>query len=362
MKGCVALFLVLHGALHLIGAGQGFRLWTTSALERPIGPVLAGVWLLAAAGFFVFALSLWLWLDKAWLVGLVAIAVSQAAVFSSWSDAKWGSWANVLAAFIVVYLFFSEGPASLHRRYIQGVSELLSTSGGAPTLTEGDLHDLPAPVAQYIRRSGAVGRPRPSVFFVRLRGQIRGGSEDDWMEFTSTQVNRIEEPTRLFFMKAKKMGLPVDVFHRFTSGAATMHVRLLSLLPMASDSGPSLTRAETVTLFNDLCLFSPAALLSERVTWEQVGDREVVGRYSVGENAVSATLTFDESGDLKDFASPDRLMRTKDGSFVGRPWSTPISEYAEGSELRVMSRGEALWHGDEPFAYLRVQVIEHWVR
>jgi hypothetical protein len=67
------------------------------------------------------------------------------------------------------------------------------------------------------------------------------------MSFRAHQDNFVDEPARFFFMDARRGGLPVDVYHAFAGGAATMRVRILSLAQVVRAEGPDLTRAETVT-------------------------------------------------------------------------------------------------------------------
>ena len=85
--------------------------------------------------------------------------------------------------------------------------------------------------------------------------------EKDWFAFTSEQHNFIPEPTRLFFMKAKVKGLPTVGYHSYQDGKARMLIKLASLFPVVKIDGPEMFPTETVTFFNDLCLFAPAALM-----------------------------------------------------------------------------------------------------
>ena len=59
------------------------------------------------------------------------------------------------------------------------------------------------------------------------------------MPFTAEQHNFPPDGARFFLMRAKRGGLPVDVFHAFHDGAASMRVRLLSFLPVVNASGSS---------------------------------------------------------------------------------------------------------------------------
>jgi len=179
------------------------------------------------------------------------------------------------------------------------------------------------------------------------------------MPFTAEQINFVAEPARFFFMRARRGGMPVGVYHAYRSGAATMRVRLLSLFPLVHASGPEMRRAETVTVFNDMCVLAPGALIDPRIRWEERDDRTVRARFTVEPNTIGADLHFDERGDLVDFVSDDRLASLDNGEFERRRWSTPLSDYGTYGPLRAASRGEARWHVAEgDYAYIELELLE----
>jgi hypothetical protein len=87
------------------------------------------------------------------------------------------------------------------------------------------------------------------------------------MPFEAEQHNFTREPARLFMMRARRGGLPVDVLHVFASGEATMGARALSMFTVAAGGGPNFTRAETVTLLNDFRLLAPGTLADPAFRW-----------------------------------------------------------------------------------------------
>jgi hypothetical protein len=119
-------------------------------------------------------------------------------------------------------------------------------------------------------------------------------------------------------------------------------------------------RAETVTMFNDLCVLAPAALVDAPVAWETLDDHRVRGAFTNGEHTVTAELVFDDEHRLVDFVSDDRLRASPDGrSFTPQRWSTPISGYRVLGDRRVGATGEAHWHAPGPdgeFAYIELVV------
>jgi hypothetical protein len=139
-----------------------------------------------------------------------------------------------------------------------------------------------------------------------------------------------------------------------------MRVRAASVVPMVDASGPEMDRGETVTVFNDLCVLAPAALVDADVTWTVLGPDRVHATYTRGPQRVGAELVFDGLGDLVDFVSDDRLQSSPDGHrFDRRRWSTPLTGYGTVGGRRLARHGEARWGGpdpDEPFTYLELTV------
>lgn len=354
--------VVVHGLIHLMGFVKAFGLAELPQLTQPVSRPLGALWLLATLAFAAAAVALLAQPRLFWGVGLAAILLSQGLVFTAWRDAKAGTLANALIGLAVLYSFGATGPWSLTADFERDVAAGLAKLPPTPPepVTEADLAPLPAPLQTYIRRSGALGQPRVRSFEARWDGRIRPGPDEPWMTFTATQVNFVDEPARFFLMDATKVGLPVDVLHAFKHAEASMTVRLVSLIQLFTVSGPTVTRAETVTLFNDLCVLAPAALIDPSIRWDSVDDHRARGAFTIGPNTVSAELIFNDEGDLVDFVSDDRLMVPQDG---GEPvrlrWSTPVTDYRDFGPWRAFSRGEARWHPPEgAYTYLEAELVD----
>ncbi len=366
VRRVVAVVVVLHGLLHLLGGAQGLGWASVSALSQPIGRVTGGVWLAVAplvvlAGLLLALASPWWWVA----CGVAAVA-SQAVILTSWTDARAGTLVNVVLLGAAVYGWASEGPRSLGSEYRRRASAALAplpprASGGrADTVTDRDLAHLPPSVAAYVRRSGAVGLPRVSSIRAHIHGRIRASATSGWMPFTGEQVNTFGPGSlRLFSMEASLHGVPVDVLHVFTDDAATMRVRAASLFPLVSAAGPEMDRSETVTLFNDLCVLAPAALVDADVVWQQLGHDRVHATFTRGPQTVEAELVFADD-ELVDFVSDDRSAASADGkTFTSRRWSTPLTGYRAVGARQLATQGEARWGGpapDESFTYLELTV------
>jgi hypothetical protein len=249
----------------------------------------------------------------------------------------------LLIALPLLLLALDARPASFRSRFAHDRDALLARPVRPPPLvTEADLASLPSLMQTYLRRAGALGRPRVRNLRVRFDAQMRSSATAPWMQATATQYEFFDPPARLFYMNATRSGVPFDVFHRYIDGAATFQVRIASLLSMVDKRGPVLTRAETVTLMNDIVVMAPAAVLDLPFTWQTQGERSLLATFANAGNTVSATLSFDAAGDLVGFLSNDRTQEDAKGS-RNVPWSTPISGYREVDGIRVGALGDANW-------------------
>ena len=364
MRIALGVLLGLHGLIHLAGFAKAFALVDLATLTQPISRPVGLLWLFAGAAMITTALLPWRLL---WIVGLLALTTSQVAIVTSWADARFGTLPNVVLLLAVVYGFAARGPLSLPAGYAADTTRILHGARPGPVVTEADLTPLPAPVQRYLRTSGAVGQPRPGSVRVRWRGRIRAGAADPWMPLTAEQVNIYgPSPSRLFLLAATMKGVPVAVYHRFIGAAATFRVRLLSLLPIIDARGPEMNRAETVTLFNDLCVLAPGRLVDPAIRWEPIDDTHARATFTRGDQTISAELRFDPSGMLVDFVSDDRARASADGAtFTPARWSTPLAAPRGYGRYQLASRGEARWHepGDPGpgYAYIELELLAYQV-
>jgi len=351
MRWAVVGVLVLHGVIHLMGVAKAFGLAELPQLTQPISRAWGVAWLLAAGLIVGTAVLLAVGARSSWLLGALALLVSQVVIASAWRDAWAGTAANVLLLVVVAHGWFTEGPSSFHAHYLRDVAAGLARAGAAPLVTEADLARLPEPVQRYLRVTRAVGQPRVRNYRIHFTGRIRSGPAARWMPFTAEQQSFVDQPTRLFLMRASLFGVPVEAFHRLIDGHARMQVKAAGIVPIEDASGDEMDRAETVTLFNDMCLLAPGTLVGPETEWEAVDDTTVRARFTQHGHTIAATLLFDAAGQLVNFISDDRA-RSADGTLTKMRFSTPVRDYRDFGPVRLASYGEAHWHPpDGEYAY-----------
>jgi hypothetical protein len=225
-------------------------------------------------------------------------------------------------------------------------------------VTEEDLSCLPDLVQKYLRFAGVVGKPRVWNFRAAGTGTLyrSGGSA---MKITTRQYNFFHDPARLYYITSSLMGIPVDGLHAYVGDTATMKINAAWFFPMVNACGERLTMSETVTLFNDMCLFAPATLIAKDIIWEPVDPRTVWARFTHNGITISAMLYFAQSGKLTGFVSDDRYMSADGKNYARYEWSTPVKKYREFDGRKVPVACEAGWKMPEgDFTYIRFSLDE----
>jgi hypothetical protein len=354
----LAILLLGHGLIHLLGVVKAFRLADLPQLTQPISPVMGLLWLVAALLFLSTAGSLYLWPRGWWALALMAVVISFVVIVPSWADAKFGAVMNGVVLIAALFGYLADGPSSLFAEYEREVAAGLARTRPQAPLTEADLAHLPMPVQRYLRGVGVLGQPRVQNVRVRMRGRSRSGPDAPWMPFTAEQYNFFDEPARLFYMDASRMGLPIQGLHRYRGASASMRIKAAALFPVVTASGPEMTQAETVTMFNDMCLFAPAALIDPAIRWEGEESGVVRAAFTNAGHTIRATLVFDDAGDLANFWSDDRPVVSAGGETRPARWSTPAGDtYRQFGAVRLGARGQARWHepsGD--YAYIEIEL------
>lgn len=224
-------------------------------------------------------------------------------------------------------------------------------------IEEEDLEKLPLLISNYLRYVGVVGKERVTFFEADIAGQMKLDRSKDWAPIKAHQTSSIDQKTRLFYMTMAYNGIPINGLHHFESGSASMVVKILDLIKVADNTGLEMDQSETVTYFNDLCVFAPGALLDADVVWEEIDEFSIKGTFTNEGVSVSADLYFDEEGKLINFISNDRYSINEDGSLSLIPWSTPIECYEDFHGYRLVAKGQAIYHYPEgDFAYIEMRI------
>ena len=227
----------------------------------------------------------------------------------------------------------------------------------AAPVTADDIRALPAPARRYLRFMGAVGRPRDWSFRARWTGHFRLRPGQGWQPFEAWQYNSGPAVARVFSMRIDVAGfVPMFGADTYVAGRGRMRGTLLGLVPVADGSGPEFDLGELVTWLDDAVLLAPGMLLVPAVTWRPVDDDSFDVVLTDHGRTVTARVSVDELGRVRDVSTTDRYCSLPTGLVRAR-WSTPVEGWTVSGGRPVPRGGPAIWHlPDGPYEYARARV------
>lgn len=352
LKYILAFIIIVHGLIHFMGFAKAFNYAEMKQLAIPISKTVGSLWIIAALLFIITAILMLLKKENWWAVGIPALIVSQIVIVQSWQDAKFGTIANII---ILIAVVFSWGNSRFENSWHKDVNENLlhNTHITNEVLTTADIQYLPVPVQRYLKYAGVLDKPKVKNMKVVMDVRMRQKGKD-YFNAISDQYNFFNEPTRLFFMKAEMSGTTVPGYHHYINGKAVMDIRFSGLFSIIKKEGEIMNKAETVTLFNDMCLMAPATLIDKRIKWEAIDSNSVKAIFTNHNITISAILYFNEQGQLINFLSNDR---TEISLMKNLPFTTPVHSYKSINGFNLFSEGDAVWeYSDGKFVYGRFKL------
>ncbi len=267
-----------------------------------------------------------------------------------------------LLVIVISLLWYQSG--KLKRTFREETDKALAESSVQEDsiLTEEDLGHLPEQVQKYLRYVGAVGRAKVRNFRIVFGGEFKTAPDKEWTGMAATQYSEVMDVKRLYYMEMKMGGMPIVGLHKYEDATAIMLIKLAGLITVGDGSGEEMNKGETVTVFNDMCMFAPASLIDERIEWEIIDPLTVKGTFNNKGIKVSALLYFNEKGELINFVSDDRYYSPTGKTYEKIRWSTPVKEYKDYNGIRISSGGQAVWsfpEGDYCYARADIKDVEY---
>lgn len=267
---------------------------------------------------------------------------------------------GLLALVLVATLAVAGVIAGLRRRAFDDqidreIADLLTARSSEPpgAVAEADLQGLPDPVQRWLRASGVIGTPIPSVVRLTQEGEFRLGADKPWMPMTATQHYTTDPPGFVWNVSMRMYPLVhVTGRDRYFEGTGDIEMRVASIIPVASKSGGNLDSGALLRYLNETMWF-PAALVLPNVAWEPIDDTSSRATLSDAGQSVSAVFHFDDQDRLVNMTA-DRWNDTEQAVL---PWSTPMSDWGTQEGLQLATAGTGVWKtGADAYEYIRLRV------
>ena len=147
MRIAFAALIALHGLIHLIGSAKAFGWGNVAQLRQPISTTGGMLWLLAARLLLGSAIAVAITARWWWYLALPGALLSQLLIVQAWSDARFGTLANMVIAVPLVplvLLALDARAGSFRSRFASDRAVLLSRPvRPAPIVTDADIAVLP---------------------------------------------------------------------------------------------------------------------------------------------------------------------------------------------------------------------------
>ncbi len=337
MKAVFALLIAVHGAIHLMGFARAFGIGSRGGMIADVSRMAGLVWLVTALLMVTVAVIIWIGKDW-WYLGLAGLLLSQILIISTWKDAGYGTWLNVLLLLAVV-LNYSDWQFRLKGK--REAQALLATENvNRELLTDDEIIHLPASVQKWLHHSGAVGRPIVHTARLRQKGTLRTKYDGAWMSMNADQYFTTSAPGFIWVSKIRSGLMYVAGKDKYAGGAGNMQIRVLSMFPVADTRGMETSQGSMLRFLAEMEWF-PSAAICPYVSWTDINERSAKATISYGGITASGVFDFTKEGDVANF-SADRYME-HDGIFTLEKWYVPVTDYGVFQGIRIPVKGKAIW-------------------
>ncbi len=104
MKTAIAILIIIHGLIHLMGFIKAFSLAEMEALTQSISRSMGILWFLTVSILVTGGVFCFIGIESWWKISVTGMVLSQVLIFYSWKDAKYGTLINVILA-VLIFIF-----------------------------------------------------------------------------------------------------------------------------------------------------------------------------------------------------------------------------------------------------------------
>jgi len=225
-------------------------------------------------------------------------------------------------------------------------------------ITASDLQHLPQPVANWLEKSGIIGKPHVHRVWLSQESEMQMSPEKEkWNSAISEQVFNADDPAFTWQVKMK-MG-PFNIIRGkdvFEYGKGKMNIRLLGLFPVVNESGPKIDEGSIQRFLGEISWF-PQAALKAYISWEQIDAHSARAVIESHGTRGEGTFNFNNEGDFIKFTA--MRYRGNEVDADRKEWVIEAKEHTTFSGIRVPSRLEATWKLEEgDWTWLKMEVTD----
>ncbi|MEJ2379912.1 MAG: hypothetical protein P8076_01840 [Gammaproteobacteria bacterium] len=263
----------------------------------------------------------------------------------------WAEWlVSAVAALLLSALAVGALGAWFWRR--TSARQIRQLDGSRPrqssrTVSFDELRGLPEPVARYLRRVLAEGRPLVRTARLAQTGALRVGRTEArgrWCPMTAVQHFSVA-PAGFIWDARIRMAPLLRIFVRdgCVGGRGGMEARIWALVPMVrAQAGAALDTAALQRYLGEAVWLPTALLPSQGVAWQPIDEWRARATLEQGGVSASLEFRFGPDGDAVEVYAPARY-REFSGRYLPTPWSVRLGQFAQRGGMRIPLQAEASW-------------------
>lgn len=356
MKTTFIILLIIHALIHLLGFIKGFGINNVAALTLPISKSMGLLWLLSTILLLLYVLTYMAGNKNDWLIGLVAVVVSQVLIVLFWSDAKFGTIPNVIALSVVIVAL---GQYRFQQQVQEETIRLVNQSKKQheKIITEKDLEDLPAVVKKWMLQSGIVGKPAIYLAKIMQKAELRmKPDQKKWMQAEAVQYTNTDVPGFIWSVKVRMNPLLHFLGRdKFENGKGELRIRLNALFDVVNEKGERMDEGTLQRYLGEMVWF-PSMALSPYISWVDADDHTATATMTYLGTTGSGTFHFDEKGNFIRFTAMRFMGNTADAK--RHLWTLNVGENTSFEGIKIPSRMTASWALEEEiWTWLKLEIV-----
>lgn len=357
MKYIFVILTFVHGLIHLLGFIKGFDLKEVKELTLPISKPIGLAWLTATILVLTFGIFHLLNSKYDWLIGFLAVLISQILVTLLWKDARFGTIPNILILFVSMV---SLGHYNFQKLVQHERNHLLTAHKivNDRIINENDIQLLPDPVKKWLRASGAVGKPFISIAKVTQQAEMKMKPEqENWMKASAIQYTTIDNPAFIWTVDVKMNELiNFQGRDKFENGKGEMLIKLNSLIRIVNERGEKLDEGTLQRYLGEMVWF-PSLALSPFINWEQINDTTAKATMTFNGTSGSGMFYFNSNGDFIRFSALRYMGNEPDARRY--EWVLLVDEHKSFEGIVVPSKMTATWNLDHKnWTWLKLKITD----
>lgn len=341
MRIALIILIVLHGVIHLFGFLKAFGISQFKAISQPVSKVYGMLWFLTFLLFVITIILNFIQSDYWWLSGFLAVVISQVLIFNYWSDAKFGTIANIIILLVVIIGYSS---FNFKKKIKKERTELFKNFQleNKKNISSETLDSLPTIIQKWLSNSGVVGTQ--TVFNVYLTQELQlklKPNQKNWNEGKAEQYFTIQPPAFNWNINTEiNPFLSLVGRDKFIDGNGEMTIRLLSLIPVVNAKDEKKINQATLQRYLAEIVWFPSASLSKHIKWETIDDYSAKATMKYKETKGSGVFHFDQNGNFEKFIA----MRYQDSN-AEEPieWRVIATKIEKRNGIKIPVECESSW-------------------